>query len=133
MDNIKGNKILVIFQRNERIDGYVNICNEIMKEIYSQEIIDKIGIIMMVTMVHERKDTTAKHNNNNTKIDNQHVFECLTNTVPQNTTKHNHKNQPQTHNIIQDLKFGMYQLVVWFQIQLGWQLHQTQPSLPHCE
>ena len=102
MDNIKGNKIHVMFQRNERIEGYVNIWNDIMEEIYSQEIIDKIGNIMMVTIVNERKDSTTKYNNNNTKIDNQQVFECLTNTVPQNTTEHNHENQPQTHNIIQD-------------------------------
>ena len=73
-----------------------------MEEICSQEIIDIIGNIMMVTIVNKRKDSTTKCNNNKTKINNQQVFECLTNTVPQNTTEHNYENQPQTHNIIQD-------------------------------
>ena len=55
MDNIKDDKIHVIFQKNERIEGYVDIWNGIMEEIYSQEIIDKIGNIMMVTIVNKRK------------------------------------------------------------------------------
>ena len=61
MDNIKGDKILVIFQRNERIEGYVNIWNGIMEEIYSQEIIDKIGNIMMMTIIiNKRKEFNKK-------------------------------------------------------------------------
>ena len=36
------------------------------------------------------------------------VFECLINMVPQNTTTDGY----QTHNIIQNLKFGMYFLEV---------------------
>ena len=42
------------------------------------------------------------------EINNQQVFECLINTVPQNTTI----NQHQTHNTIQNLEFGAYALVV---------------------
>ena len=42
------------------------------------------------------------------------MFGCLTNTTPQNTTT---KNQPQTHDTIQNLKFGMYRLAVRFQNQ----------------
>ena len=61
MDNIKGNKIHVIFQRNERIEGYVDIWNGIMEEIYSQEIIDKIGNIMMMTIIiNKRKEFNKK-------------------------------------------------------------------------
>ena len=41
-------------------------------------------------------------------IVNQQVFECLINTITQNTTK----NQHQTHNTIQNLKFRVYLLVV---------------------
>ena len=59
------------------------------------------------------------------KTDNQQVFECLINTV--------HETQPQitkqTHSTIQDLKFGIYSLVVWSQTQLRWQSQQTQPTL----
>ena len=51
--------------------------------------------------------TTITDHNNNTK-NNQQVFECLINTISQNTTT----NQHQTHNIIQNLEFGMYTLVV---------------------
>ena len=77
------------------------------------------------------KEKVQQQNNNNTKIDNQQVFEYLTNTTPQNTTtEHNHKNQPQTHDTIQDLKFGMYPLVVSFKAQPNWQSYKTQPPLP---
>ena len=60
-------------------------------------------------MLRRRITSTASHN---TKIDNQQVFECSTNTTLQNTTT---KNQPQTHDTIQDSKFGMYRLAVRFQ------------------
>ena len=34
-------------------------------------------------------------------------------------------NETQPHNTIQDLKFGMYSLVVWSQTQLRWQINQN--------
>ena len=54
MNNTKGNKIHVIFQKNERIEGYVNIWNGI------NGIIDKIGNILMVIIANERKGPTTK-------------------------------------------------------------------------
>ena len=42
-------------------------------------------------------------------------------TLPQNTTV----NQHQTHNTIQNLKFGVYLLIVWFQTQLNQQIKQN--------
>ena len=53
------------------------------------------------------------------------MFECLINTTPQNTTTNHH----QARNAIQELKFGVYSLVVYFQTQLSKQTHKTQPTL----
>ena len=61
--------------------------------------------------------TTTNHNNN-IRINNQQVFECVINTRTQNTTT----NHNQTYDTIQNLKFGMYPIVVYL---------QTQPMLPN--
>ena len=66
-----------------------------------------IAIKDMVPISLERISPTATKQNK-TKINNQQVFECLTNTIPQNTTTNNH----QTQNTVQDLKFRVYLLVV---------------------
>ena len=58
-------------------------------------------------------------------MDHQQMFECLTNTTPQNTTTNHHRK----YNTVQNLKFGAYLLVIWDQIQLSKQTHETQPTL----
>ena len=77
------------------------------KRICLQLIMDEITNIkiVIIKIIRYGTDIAGKNNSNNKpqqqdKIHKQQVFECLTNTIPP------------THNTIQDLKFGVYSLVV---------------------
>ena len=88
------------------------------KKIYLQLIMDKttnVMIMIIITDKIEHKYYWVEQQTTTTiqKINNWQVFECLTNTTPQNTTI---KSKPQTHQTIQNLKCGMYWLVVSLKI-----------------
>ena len=76
------------------------------------------------------KGITSTTNYYNNKNNWQPTSDCV--FEEHNTTKHNHKHH-QIHNTIQDLKFGIYLLVVWFRTQLSWQSNQTQPTLANYQ
>ena len=64
------------------------------------------GTILVISST----DIIKRNISTNKRKDNQWVFECLINMVPQDTTTDGY----QTHGTIQNLKFGVYLLIVYW-------------------